>query len=104
MQCLGAPAALLDQREGFLVFQTMLGMMKENVLRRLFYYEVPTPEQFMKHIQEEEARRQKLEKQMQMVHPGTEGGEAQSGEELKDPEEQRKKLEAQKRARRKKRK
>jgi len=94
------------QREGFIVFQRMLAAMKENVLRRLFYYEVPTPEQFMQHIQEEEERRRKIEKQMQMVHPGAAGvgadGQPVPAEESKDPEEQRKKLEAQKRARRKK--
>ena len=94
------------QREGFMVFQAMLGSMKENVLRRLYYYEVPTPEEFMKHIQEEEERRRKIEKQMQMVHPGAQGvgadGQPAAAEESKDPEEQRKKLEAQKRARRKK--
>lgn len=45
------------QREGFLLFQRMLGGMKEGVVRRLFYYQVPEPAELMKGIQAEHERR-----------------------------------------------
>lgn len=91
------------QREGFQLFQAMLTTLKQNIVRKLFYYEVPSPEELMAHIQAEEARRQELERHMKMVHEGeeAEGGEAK---ESLSPEEQRAKLQAQKKARRKKRK
>jgi preprotein translocase subunit SecA len=45
------------QKEGFLLFQRMLGAMKETVLRRLFFYEVPEPAELIKGIQADQERR-----------------------------------------------
>jgi preprotein translocase subunit SecA len=96
------------QREGFLLFQQMLHRLKQNVVRKLFFYEIPDADELLAHIQEEERRRQERERQMQMVHDGAEGEEGSEGAPRevaapKDPDEIRAKREAQKRARRKKR-
>jgi preprotein translocase subunit SecA len=95
------------QREGFLLFQAMLQRLKQNVVRKLFYYEMPTAEELMAHFEQEQARRAKIEEQMKMVHEsastsGSEQGD-ESGESGKSPDEIRAKREEQKRARRKQR-
>lgn len=87
------------QREGFVLFQQMLDTLKETVIRKLFYYEIPEPEELMAHIEAEAKRRAEMEKQMQMVH---ESAGEEGEEEHKDPTEQRKKMKAQRRKRRKK--
>jgi preprotein translocase subunit SecA len=90
------------QREGFILFQQMLEEMKESVLRRLFYHAVPSPEEIIKHIEEERRRHAELEKQMQLTH----GSETEAGAEVestadKSLDDERARLEAQKKARRK---
>ena len=95
------------QREGFLLFQGMLQRLKQNVVRKLFYYEMPTAEELMAHFEQEQARRAKIEEQMKMVHESasTSGSEQadENGEASKNPDEIRAKREEQKRARRKQR-
>ncbi|MCB0328219.1 MAG: preprotein translocase subunit SecA [Bdellovibrionales bacterium] len=94
------------QREGFLLFQEMLERLKQNVVRKLFYYEIPSAEELMAHIEEEERKRLAREEQMQLVHESAEGAEVESPdeEEPKDPDEVRAKRDAQRKARRKHRK
>ncbi|MCB0320293.1 MAG: hypothetical protein KDD60_05150, partial [Bdellovibrionales bacterium] len=92
------------QREGFLLFQQMLGELRQSVVRKLFYYEIPSAEDLMKHIEEEERRRREMEQRMQLVHEGsaTSGAdEVTQDEDSKSPDDQRAKMLAQKRARRK---
>lgn len=97
------------QREGFLLFQSMLETMKETVVRKLYYLEPPDAQMLLAQIEEEERRRANIEKQMQMRHDAPpEGGEDGAievePEERKDPDEQRARVEARRKARRKKRK
>jgi citrate synthase len=85
----------------------MLQRLKQNVVRKLFYYEMPTAEELMAHFEQEQARRAKIEEQMKMVHEsastsGSEQGD-ESAEASKNPDEIRAKREEQKRARRKQR-
>jgi preprotein translocase subunit SecA len=94
------------QKEGFIIFQQMLEEMKESVVRRLYYHDVPSVQDVVAHIEEERRRRDALEKQMQLVHgEDVEEVEGSSGE--KDtpsprlPADERAKLDAQRKARRK---
>lgn len=96
------------QREGFELFQSMLKNFHETVVRKLFFYEPPTPEQLLAQLDEEKRRRAELEKQMQLIHSssldaqnGSQQGSAQSAGQKRDPHEQRAKLLAQKKARKK---
>jgi len=92
------------QREGFLLFQQMLDNLKESVVRKLFYYEVPDPDALKAHLEAEQERRAKVEKQIKMVHesaaePGAADSSA-SDAPRKDPEAEKARLLAQKKARR----
>jgi preprotein translocase subunit SecA len=91
------------QKEGFVLFQQMLEEMKESILRRLFYHAVPSPEEVVKHIEEERRRHAELEKQMQLTHGGEVEGESSEEESDgdKSPNDERSRLEAQRKARRK---
>jgi preprotein translocase subunit SecA len=90
------------QREGFILFQQMLEEMKESVLRRLFYHAVPSPEEIIKHIEEERRRHAELERQMQLTHgEEIEGGSDETSTGDKTLDDERSRLEAQKKARRK---
>jgi preprotein translocase subunit SecA len=90
------------QREGFILFQQMLEEMKESVLRRLYYHAVPSPEEIIKHIEEERRRHAELERQMQLTHgEEVEGSSEPGAAEDKSLEDERARLEAQKKARRK---
>ncbi len=91
------------QREGFLQFQQMLENLKENLIRRLYYYEVPDPAELRAQLEAERLRREKVENQMRMVHPSTVESDdsAQAVESNKDPQAERTRLEAQRKARRK---
>jgi preprotein translocase subunit SecA len=91
------------QREGFILFQQMLEEMKESILRRLFYHAVPSPEEVIKHIEEERRKHAELEKQMQLTHGDDleEGGAPVESTGDKSLDEERARLEAQKKARRK---
>jgi preprotein translocase subunit SecA len=93
------------QREGFILFQQMLEEMKESVLRRLFYHAVPSVQEVVAHIEEERRRHAEREKQMQLTHGEAEaedvsGGDADNGG-AKKPDDERSRLEAQRKARRK---
>ncbi len=96
------------QREGFIVFQSMLAEMKESVIRRLMYHDVPSVEQVVAHIEEEKRKHAEREKQMQLVH-GSDVEAAEGGAEPEQgsaggqrlPEDERARLEAQRKARRK---
>jgi preprotein translocase subunit SecA len=91
------------QREGFILFQQMLEEMKESILRRLFFHAVPSPEEVIKHIEEERRRHAELEKQMQLTH----GADLEEGDAPVEPtgdksiDDERARIEAQKKARRK---
>ncbi|MCI5066113.1 preprotein translocase subunit SecA [bacterium] len=95
------------QREGFILFQGMLDRLKQNVIRKLFYYEIPSASELMAHIEAEEQRRLEREEQMQLVHESSEtsGADSPQGEQEAplNPDEARAKRDAQKKARRKKR-
>ena len=56
------------QREGFILFQQMLEEMKEAVVRKCYYHDVPSPEEIIAHIEEERKKRDALEGQMKLVH------------------------------------
>ncbi len=100
------------QREGFLMFQGLLSELRESATRRLFYYEVPDAKELFAQFQEEMKRRAEVEKQMHMVHEnvtpvGAETAAPAAAANATRPsptisaEEQRAKLEAQRKARRK---
>lgn len=94
------------QREGFIVFQGMLEEMKESVLRRLFYHAVPSVQEVVAHIQEERQRHAEREKQMQLGHGETIEEEVEhltnpQSEDAKSADDERARLEAQRKARRK---
>jgi preprotein translocase subunit SecA len=89
------------QREGFVLFQNMLAEMKESVIRRLCYHDVPPVEEVIKHIEEERRKHEERQQQMQLTHGGEEES-AEAEEELdKLPESERARLDAQRKARRK---
>ena len=92
------------QKEGFLMFQSMMANMKESVLRKLFYYRVPEPQELLAQIQAERQRRAEIERQMQLVHENTlaDAQEASASETAapRNPDEQRARLDAQRKARR----
>ena len=91
------------QREGFLMFQQMMSQTQETVLRKLFYFEVQDREDLIAQIEAEKQRRLAQEKKMQLIHqsaiePQAEGSAAVD---VRNPDEQRARIEAQKKARRK---
>lgn len=90
------------QREGFLLFQHSIETVKENLIRRLYYYEVPSAEELRAHLEAEKERREKIAKRLQMVHQsGAQPQEQESAEDLRSPQDERAKLLAQRKARRK---
>ncbi|MCB0309645.1 MAG: preprotein translocase subunit SecA, partial [Bdellovibrionales bacterium] len=48
------------QREGFVLFQQMIDSMRESLIRKLYYYEVPEPEELRAHLEAEKARREEM--------------------------------------------
>lgn len=96
------------QREGFELFQRMLESVKEATVRKLMYYEVPDPKALVAHIEQEQKRREAIEQQMRATHASTEPVGAEGEEALAldpnsplSPDEQKARLLAQKKARRK---
>jgi hypothetical protein len=81
----------------------MLLELKESVIRRLCYHDVPPVEEVIKHIEQERARHEERQRQMKMVH----GSDVESASETDDIDQlanqgdERSKLEAQRKARRK---
>lgn len=95
------------QKEGFVLFQSMLASLRETVVRKLFYYELPEPQQLLEQLEAERRRRAAIEQQMRMVHDSADGATdaSRAGKhEPKDLEAEKAKRLAQKKARRKSRK
>lgn len=90
------------QKEGFLLFQSMLMTMNENIVRKLYFYQVPEPRELIAHIEAEQQRRLALEQQMKMVHESApdEGGERAEPADPRSPDDERARIEARKKARR----
>ena len=96
------------QREAFLLFQELMTTLREQVVRRLFYYHAPDPRDLVAHLEAERQRREAVEENMQLVHPSaaeetgsTEPPAAANGEgPAKSVDDQRARLEAQKKVRR----
>lgn len=92
------------QKEGFNLFQLMLASLRETVIRKLFYYQVPEPQQLLEQLEAEQKRRAAIEQQMQMVHHSgdTENQDREEAKaEPKDLNVEKAKRLAQKKARRK---
>jgi preprotein translocase subunit SecA len=95
------------QREGFIIFQQMIAACKESVVRQLFFYRLPEPREYLEHLEAERQRREALQQQLRMVHDqqeaqGQEPPEtAVLGLDGRNPDEQRARLLAQRKARRK---
>ena len=89
------------QKEGFLMFQGMLSSMKEQVVRKLFFYHAPNADELLSHIQAEEMRRLEMEKKMKLVHQSSLAAGQAEAENIKDPEQERARLLAAKKERRK---
>jgi len=97
------------QREGFLMFQHLLDDIRETVVRKLFFYQAPEPAQLLAHLEQEQRRRAEVERQMRLVHTGPDGSnevDAATAEAAKssNADEQRAKMEALRKERRKARK
>jgi preprotein translocase subunit SecA len=59
------------QREAFMLFQEMMTTLREHVVRRLFYYRAPDPKELIAHLEAEQQRREEREKNMELIHAGT---------------------------------
>lgn len=89
------------QKEGFLLFQQLIFTVKETVVRKLFYYEVPEPSALLQHLEEESRRRAEVERQMQATHQNVLPDTANTQRAGKEPDSVRAKIDAQREARRK---
>ncbi len=91
------------QKEGFVIFQQMLEEMKESVVRRLCYHDVPPVEEVIRHIEEERRRHEERQREMKLVHgSGVEDAVDESdGVGSSSAGGDRSKIEAQRKARRK---
>jgi preprotein translocase subunit SecA len=91
------------QKEGFLLFQQMLNEMKETVVRRLCYHDVPPVDVVIKHIEDERRKHEEREREMKLVHgsdvESVDGDDADTSP--KGLTDERARLEAQRKARRK---
>jgi hypothetical protein len=88
-----------------LLFQALLDDLRESVVRKLFFFQLPTPEQARAQIEAERRRREEMEHRMRMIHSSSGGQpEAQAIQPARTLNEQKARLEAQKRARRRARK
>lgn len=94
------------QREGFALFQQLLDLVKENVVRKLFFYQAPEPAQLIAHLEAEHKRREAAEQQMQMHHGSEAGGDGENSSNgngarpARTPEDERARMEALRRERR----
>jgi preprotein translocase subunit SecA len=97
------------QKEGFVLFQQMLEEMKESVVRKLFYYNVPRVEEVIAHFEQERRRHEEQQRAMTLQHGGESESEGDESEDdaavggVKSPDDQRARLEAQRKERRKER-
>lgn len=93
------------QKEAFAVFQILIERLKEHIVRRLYYWNAADFENTLLHIEAEQRRRAAMAQQMQASHQAEdEAGEGPMTVDAKDPDAQKEKLKAQRRARRKKKK
>lgn len=99
------------QREAFILFQELMMSLREQVVRRLFFYHAPDPKELVAHLEAEQQRREAIEENMQLLHPTASDESSASpavaeiaangdGAAAKSIDEQRAKLEAQRKARR----
>lgn len=89
------------QREGFVIFQQMIAHFKETVVRKLFFYRAPAAEEVLRQFEVERQRREAMEQKMKMVHSEANDDQTEDESESVNPDDQRAKLLAQKKARRK---
>jgi preprotein translocase subunit SecA len=66
------------QKEGFVLFQQMLEEMKESVVRKLFYYDVPRVEDVIAHFEAERQQHEQRQREMTLTH-GTVPEDEQQG-------------------------
>lgn len=94
------------QKEGFLVFQQMMLNLKESIVRKLYFYQVPEAQELLRHIEAEQKRRAEMERNLQMIHTDVEEDASEENPDAAagSPDEKRAKILAQKKARRKMRK
>jgi preprotein translocase subunit SecA len=57
------------QKEGFFLFQQMLEIMSEAVVRKIFFTEVASPAEVMQQLEAEKKRQSSREKNMKLTHP-----------------------------------
>ncbi|MFM1848259.1 MAG: hypothetical protein RL417_1733 [Pseudomonadota bacterium] len=96
------------QREAFVLFQELMMTLREQVVRRLYYYHAPDPRELVAHFEAEKQRREAVEENMQLVHPAATAEEqadqpAPNGNgaaPAKSVGDERARLEAQRKARR----
>lgn len=94
------------QREGFGLFSQMVENMQEAIIRKLFYSDASEMESLLQHFEAEQQRRDALEKTLETQHPGEEEphGNSQAAvnpKVIKNAENEKARLEALKKARRK---
>ena len=92
------------QKEGFILFSAMLDRVKEEVIRKLFYFDGNKLKSVITNILNEHKRRKAVEEQMALAGKNDLENQAKSkvlGFQAKNPDEVRAKLAAQKKARRK---
>ncbi|MCB0335680.1 MAG: hypothetical protein KDD62_05220, partial [Bdellovibrionales bacterium] len=97
------------QKEGFELFSGMLDRMKEAIVRKLFYSDASELEELLAQFEAERLRREALEAQMKASHENPDVLDQGTGEDEKnavpkDPDEQRARLEQQRKDRRKRKK
>jgi len=93
------------QREGFILFQSLMQTMHESSIRKIFFSEPPDPKQLEAQLKAERQRRNALEQQMQMVHestlePAADEAEQRGDDTPRNADDQRARLAAQRKARR----
>ena len=93
------------QREGFLLFQTMLRTMKLDIVRKLYAVKVLTEEERLQIEQQEAQRRAQQQKLMHEQHATPSGQQAEPKEvkAKRSVEDQKERMKAQKKARRRSR-
>lgn len=88
------------QTEGFELFTTMLDKFKEEVIRKVFYFDANQLEGMVRHLMAEYERRAEIEQQMQMAGQTEEKSAKPKNFQPKNPDEVRAKMEQLKKKRR----
>ena len=93
------------QREGFELFTTMLDQIKEEVIRKLYYFDGSQFRKIIEKFVREQKRRAEMERHMELAGQEEEakGKDKPLGFQPKDPDEVRAKMQARKKQRRKRR-